>query len=249
MPTAATILSRIRTRLNEATARFWADSDLLDWYSDAAADQLRQVLGTARQLDRLGDTDHPYLRKYATFKLFPVAAGTQDLALPTDFVEAVGLSISDASSVREQEARRISAADKWYAENLPHFGPAYDRPLWSIQTVDGNLVRLHLYVWGNRGAPNQPLIARLEYYREVTRAPSSGTSASVDTDDPYNEGPVWKAVGQALARRGADPTVAIAMASNATMAILAPPAASQATSGEAKAMLEAKTAARADSRD
>lgn len=244
--TAATILGRIRKLINESTARMFADSDLMDWYSDGVADQLRTVLTMAQQMGKLEDADHPFLRQYATFKQYAILVGTQEYAVPDDYVEGFHFSLSDVSNVREQEAMRISLADHWFGDNIPHFAPIYDRPQWSMILTSGNAIKLQVRVHGDKGKPSQPAIGRLHYYREPTRA---GTTGNVDCNDPFNKGPVWRAVAEATARRGADPTTALSLATRAAMGILGPMEASQASTTAAQATAAGKSVSAGDSRE
>lgn len=245
-PTSAVILGRIRKLINEATSRYWQDPDLMDWYSDGVAQQLREVLSMADALGLKECADHPFLRQYATYREYAILVGTQTYDLPTDYVEGFGFSLSDVSNAREQDAQRIGLEDQWGIENIPHFAPSYDRPKWSIDVVSGSSVKLKVYVHGDRGKPSQPAIGRLYYFREPTRAATTG---SVDCNDPFNKGPVWRAVAEATARRGADPTLALSMATNASLGILGPLAASQAAQAASESKAAGKAVSAGDSRD
>ena len=246
----ATIISRIRRRLNEETQRFYPDSatdGLVSWYNEGAIQQHRVVLGIARQRGMMLDISHPYLRHFATPKIINIVVGTRLYEIPDNVHDVFHLSISDVSNIKENDAMQYSLSDHWFVENLPHLQPTFDRPAWTfaLDTTD-NKMKLQVTVFGDKLKPNAPLIGRLYYYRDITLASGSG---NVDLLDPYNEGPIWYAVGQAMFKRGADPTPAMELYRNAAQSILAPPASAQAASADAQAVGTTQQVASGAARD
>jgi hypothetical protein len=233
MPAIATIVTRIRARLNETTPRFWQDVDLVEWYHEGAEQQHRIVLAMGRMSGRLTDIDHPYLKNFVKTHYVNVVVGTSLYELPGEYIDAFHFSLSDPSDVREQDAQYVPLSEHWKMDNLPQFGPTYDRPMWSlIADSTTGTVKLQVVVHGNRGVPNAPMTGRLYFFREIRRRTAAEWG---DIPDPYNEGPIQYTLGQAAAKRQQDPTPFLSRADSLALAILAPPESIQVSQAEAQA--------------
>lgn len=248
--TVATVLARIRTKLNENTARMWQSSDLINWFNEGAEHQHHAVLTMARQQGKLGDLGDPYLRKYAKVTRINVTTGNQLYALPSDYHEIIKFTLSDPSLVTERIAQQMKPEDEWWIANVPHYAPTYDKPMWSLQVNPDETTGmcLKVFVFGDKNKPNTAYHGRLYYYRDITAANTDATG-NTDFDDPYNEGPVWYAVGTAWAKAGTDPTPAMTLYSAAVQNIMAPLVSASASQADAQARGAQNQVASGESRE
>lgn len=248
--TVATVLARIRVKLNEGTARFWQSSDLIQWFNEGAEQQHNAVLSMFRQQGRLMEMGDPYLRAYAKVQRVNVTVGNQLFALPSDFHDAIRFTLSDPSLVYERDAQYMDASAEWFIRNIPQYAPTFERPMWSLMVNPDNSTGmcLNVFAFGNRTKPNAAFHGRLYYYRDLVAANTDGTG-NVDVADPYNEGPIWYAVGTAWAKQGMDPTPAMTLYASAVQSIVSPLVAATASSADAQARGAQNQVAAGESRE
>lgn len=257
-PTIGQIRSRIRARLNEATARFYQDSavsGLLEWYSDGAAEQHRTVIEMARQAGRLSNMQHPYLRYFSKLRVFNITENQRTYPLPSDFIEKIGgstvwVATSTTGFDEEKHAMWMDPDEDWLTRRLPQMAASYDRPTFSFKIdPDTGIVALEVFVFGNRNAPSGPLTGRLYYIRDFVPVVDLSLSSTVDLPDPYNKGPIFYAAAQAILQRGGDAGEYLELADKAAQGIFGPLVASEATAGAVQAKGIADQARSAEHRD
>lgn len=111
MTTQAQLLTRIRDRLDEATATMWSDDQLRTWINEGARDLARR---TETLLDR--DT-------------IPVIAGTREYSVPTDVlkINRAEYYVSATDSIYPLEYRQFNAMDAvWHTQQAINSGtPIY----------------------------------------------------------------------------------------------------------------------------
>jgi len=213
MPVArATVLARIRSYVVETTADFFADQRLIDLYDDGAARQHRTVLAHLDSRPDIDPREHQYTRRLISSQAITFVAGTLDYALNSDCLRVIAVKgLLSGTGAQPMDCDRVWREDDWTL-TLPQFGAFTTRARYII-TSQG---KLRVLPAGSYTTVNY----RVDYIRDLVR---TGANTNVDLEDPYNEGPILRAVAFAKAEQGIDPSPWIVLSDRETVAILAPP--------------------------
>lgn len=118
METLSTLRGRVRVRVDEASAQFWADTDLDQWINEAARD-------IARRSETLQATTE-----------FDATADTQEYTLPTDVIKvhrAEYANNTDRDTVTPLEYRDYNTMDSvWWSQQVQSRGDPYWFTMWGF---------------------------------------------------------------------------------------------------------------------
>lgn len=250
MPTQAVVVARVRSDLNEASARFFQNDELVGWLADGGAAQHRIAIEMARSAKKLKNIAHPYLKKYGKVSHINVTAGVSLYALPTDFLAETHVSWMDGAGLKERDAIDYTDGEDWMTENIPHLAPTYSRPGYAFRWNETTgLPAIKLYAFGDNGVPNSPGVLRLYYLRDFIRPTAYVPGDPFDADDPYAEGPRFYADAQGKLKRGEDPSGYLGLADRCAQNIFGPMSAAAATGQKAQAEGAALGVQAGESRD
>lgn len=156
MATLTTLLSDLRSRLNELTARQWSDAQLTTWINEGARD-------LARRTECVRDTDD-----------IAIVSGTASYTAPTDLVRFHKLELRlDAGPIYSLEYRDFHSMDQvWNGTARNSEG----RPL--LYTTWGTPPTLQLIVFPT---PTEDGDLRLYYYRFPATLASGSDTLEIPT--------------------------------------------------------------------
>lgn len=161
MATLLELRTKARRRLDELTARFWADADLDDWINEGARD-------LARRAEVLQTTD-----------TITAIAGQQQYALPTDVLRVHRVEWSrqgtfdSTAQITALEYRPFNTMDSvWWSSQMTTTGDPYWYTMWGYPPT----LNLILYP-----VPDETVAQGLKvyYYRSPATATADGDTVEV----------------------------------------------------------------------
>lgn len=159
--TLADALTHLRSRLDEATASFWSDTELTRWINEGAQD-------LARRTESLRDeTD------------LAVLAGVQEVTAPTDLIRATGLEWRPTSTGQHHP---MQYRDRHNADAVWGSGDTEGSPI--IWTSWGFPPALTLRVFPT---PHEAGNLHLYYYRLPALVTTANTSAIIEVPSGWDD--------------------------------------------------------------
>ena len=211
-----TIRDRIRVAINEKTASYFTDADLMRWYDEGCVAQHEIVMRNAEALESMlpwqrkkfnvtfRREGHPYFMQFVAQDPGTLVAGTMDYALPADFKHHINLTVASVDGDAEQhEAQWREPGMDSRTRRFPQWAPSGHEHAWTILASADGAAQARVYGKGSGSKPASALAYTLNYYRTVVIG--AGIIGNSDVQDPYNDGPIQWVEAMASQKQNIDP--------------------------------------------